>query len=75
MLIVRVPKQLYTNNLPSIRLTIIDIRKKVKAVLTLLDMCKYDTNLSKGNYQCKYGCSKFIEIIVVYTFANQLSRV
>ena len=39
-------------------------QKKVKAVLTLLDKCKYDTNLSKGNYQCKYGCSKFIETIV-----------
>ena len=36
---------------------------KSKAVLTLLDMCKYNTNPSKGNYQCKYGCSKFMELI------------
>ena len=27
-------------------------------------MCKYDTNPSKGNYQCKYGCNKFIETII-----------
>lgn len=33
-------------------------------MLTLLDMCKYDTNPSKGNYQCKYGCSEFIETII-----------